>query len=282
MSEDVALAHAFSERYGPWALVLGGSEGIGECFARRIAHEGVNLVLVARRAEPLARTAAAVGTDSAVEVRTVALDLTAPDALAHLVVATDGLEVGLVVANAGASTGVPEFLEASLAEAERIVRLNCLGPVQVAHTFGAPMVARGRGGMIFVSSMAGLVGAARTVTYGASKAFDLVFAEGLWAEWGPRGVDVLALVAGATDTPALAATGARYGDGAFPAMSAEDVAREALERLGDGPTCFAGDNHAGYEFLRSLSRAEMSNLISAGTRALYGFPDPTGGRHPTM
>ncbi|MFA5885469.1 MAG: SDR family NAD(P)-dependent oxidoreductase, partial [Acidimicrobiia bacterium] len=75
MDENLSTANAFAARYGPWALVLGGSEGIGECFAHRIAAEGVNVVLVARRSEPLEATAAAVRAAHRVEVRTVSVDL---------------------------------------------------------------------------------------------------------------------------------------------------------------------------------------------------------------
>ena len=264
----------FAARYGPWALVLGGSEGIGECFARRIAAEGVHLVLVARRTEPLEALADAVRAAHGVEVRTASVDLTTADVGERLAAATDGLDVGLVVYNAGASDGVAKFLEATREQALRLVRLNCAGPVEVAHHFGPGLVARGRGGMIFLTSMAGIVGAARTVTYGATKAFDLVFAEGLWAELGPLGVDVLAVVAGATDTPALASTGAHLETAAVGVMSADQVALEGLAHLGDGPTWVPGDdNRAGFDFLRTLPRADAVNLLSAATRSLYGFDD---------
>jgi len=252
--------------------VLGGSEGIGECFARRIAAEGVHLVLVARRAEPLEATAAAIRAAHGVEVRTASVDLTADDMGARLAAATAGLDIGLVVYNAGAGSGVAKFLETTRDQALALVRLNCAGPVEVVHHFGPGLVARGRGGLVFVTSMAAIVGAARTVTYGATKAFDLVFAEGLWAELGPHGVDVLAVVAGATDTPALAATGADMGSDGVVVMSADDVAREGLEHLADGPTWVPGDaNRAGFDFLRTMPRADAVNLLSAATRSLYGF-----------
>lgn len=270
----MSAVHGFAARYGPWAVVLGGSEGIGAAFAHRVAVEGVHVVLVARRPEPLERTAAAVRAAHGVEARTVALDLAADDMLDRIAAATAELDVGLVVYNAGASQGVPRFLESPVDVAMQLVRLSCVGPVRVAHHFAAPMVARGRGGMIFVSSAAAVCGAARTVTYGATKAFDLVFAEGLWAELGPHGVDVLALVAGATDTPALLATGPRLDDHAVPLMPADDVAREGLEHLAEGPTWVAGEaNRVAFDHLRALPRAEAVTLMSAAVRALYGLDD---------
>jgi short-subunit dehydrogenase len=264
----------FGARYGPWALVLGGSEGIGGSFAEQIAAAGVNLVLVARRPEPLDVTAAAVRAAHGVEVRTATVDLTADDMLDRLAAATEGLDVGLVVYNAGATHGVPRFLDGPVDDRLMLVRLNCVGPVRVAHHFGGRMAERGRGGMIFLTSMSAVTGAARTVTYSATKAFDMVLAEGLWAELAPAGVDVLALVAGATRTPAMASSGAHIGTEAFPGMDPDDVAREGLANLGNGPTWVAGEaNRAGFDFLRTLPRADVVALMSQSVRTLYALPD---------
>lgn len=262
----------FAARYGPWAVVLGGSEGIGASFAVRLAAMGINLVLVARRAGPLEETAARLR--PLVEVRTAAIDLTAEDMGERLAELTADLDVGLVVYNAGATHGIPAFLDGTAEDRLMLVRLNCVGPVRVAHHFGARLLARGRGGMVFVTSMSSVAGAARVVTYSATKAFDLVFAEGLWAEWGPAGVDVLALVAGATHTPAMASSGARIGSDEFPGMDADDVAREGLEHLGDGPTWVAGEtNRTTHEMLRSLPRRDVVTAMSDATRSLYGLDD---------
>ncbi len=262
----------FAQRYGPWAVVLGGSEGIGESFAQQIAAKGVNLVLVARRTEPLEAAAAAIGSATGVEVRTCSVDLTADDMVDRLADATDGLDIGLVVYNAGATHGIPPFLSGTAEDRLSLVRLNCVGPVRVAHHFGNRMADRGSGGMIFLTSMSSVSGAARTVTYSATKAFDLVLAEGLWAELGPLGVDVLALVAGATRTPAMASSGALIGSDEFPGMDPDDVAREGLEHLGDGPTWVAGEgNRAGFEFMRSMPRRDVVTMMSQATRQLYGL-----------
>ena len=111
------------------------------------------------------------------------------------------------------------------------------------------------------------------VAYGASKAFDIVMAEALWSEVQPRGVDVLALVLGATDTPALRRLLASRGiiaDSDDPApipdtMSADDTVTEALANLTNGPTWFVGDQlRAASEFLRSVSRNEAVNLMIQG------------------
>jgi len=264
----------FSARYGPWALVAGASEGIGLSFALQIAQAGVNVVLVARRAERLAEAAEEIRTASSVGVRTVALDLTADDMFDTLRVATDDVDVGLVVYNAGAAHGAIRFLDEPVDVPLRLVRLNCVGPVMLCHHFGARMVARGRGGIIMVASMSAVAGSARTVSYSASKAFDLVLAEGLWAELRPRGVDVLALVAGATKTPAMARSGAQIGGDEFPGMEPDDVAAEGLANLANGPTWVAGEgNRAGFDYLRGIPRAVAVAFLSQGARTIYGLPD---------
>ncbi len=103
-------------KYGPWAVIAGGSEGVGAEFARLLAESGVNLVLVARKPEPLEVTAAACR-GLGVEVHTLATDLVSPpDAITELTALTDGLEVGLFVYNAGANTCSAEFLDADLAD----------------------------------------------------------------------------------------------------------------------------------------------------------------------
>ena len=177
------------ERYGPWAVVLGGSEGIGASFARQLADDGVNVVLVARNPEPLRATAdeaRALGVD----VRTLSVDLTADAAIDEIASATADLDVGLVVYNAGAVHSGDSVLDNPVDFALNLVKLNCAGPVQVSHHFGTRMVERGRGGLLFVGSMSGVCGASGTVAYAASKAFVQVWAEGMWSELHDKGVDV--------------------------------------------------------------------------------------------
>ncbi|MEZ4217214.1 MAG: SDR family NAD(P)-dependent oxidoreductase [Myxococcota bacterium] len=270
---------SFAARYGPWALVAGGSEGIGLAFAHRIAAAGVSVALVARRAETLdaaARELRAVASAAHrdVEVRTLALDLTADDALARIRAGTDDLDVGLLVYNAGATHGVARFHDAPVERALSLVALDCIGPVRLAHHFGARMRERRRGGIVLLSSVSGTVGSALTAAYSACKAFDLVLAEGLWAELRPFGVDVLGLVAGATRTPAMERSGALIGTDPLPGMDADDVAREGLERLPHGPSWVAGEaNRKSFEMLRGLPRKSAVKALSAGARAVYGLEE---------
>ena len=259
----------FAERYGPWAVVAGGSDGTGAAFAEDLAGRGVNVVLVARRQGPLDELAGRLP----VETRTVTLDLSSAGASDELAAATADLDVGLLVYNCGADSINTRFLETPVEQWQELLRRNCNTMVAACHHYGAKLVARGRGGVLLVSSGAGWAGGSHLATYSATKAFDMRLAEGLWAEWGPHGVDVLSLVLGQTDTPSLRRSlerhGGSFGDLADPA----DVAREGLDHLGDGPTWFYGmPDPAGPSPLAGLSPRQAVELMSQGSAAMFGGP----------
>lgn len=262
------------ERYGPWAVVAGASEGIGEHAARQLAADGFSLVLVSRRAEVLgalrASILAAVRPGS-IAIRCVALDLAAPDAAPQLAGAVADVEVGLLFYNAGADTGPVAFCDRPLDDVLAMVRRNVDTPTALCHTFGRAMRARGRGGIVLVGSMAGVSGSALVATYSATKAYQQVLAEGLWRELRDDGVDVVAVIAGATATPAHARTGAVVS-AQYPPMAPEVVAANALAALAHGPVRGASDElDATFAALRGLPREQVIEMMSAGTRAIYGL-----------
>lgn len=220
----------FAQAYGPWAIVAGGSAGIGAAFADQIARRGVHLILVARRPEPLELTAARLRREHGVEVRTVAADLAAPAALDQISAAADGAPVGLVVANAAVAPA-GRFLDRAPGELAAAVELNCRSSMLLARAFLPGMAGRGYGGVIFVSSLAGLQGAPGLAAYGATKAFLISLGESLWAELRPAGVDVLTVCAGAVATPGYGQATRRKAPGT---TSPELVAATALDGLGRG------------------------------------------------
>ena len=225
------------EKYGPWAVITGASEGVGAEFALRLASEGIHCVLVARREGPLANLAAQVRAQG-VECITASVDLTAADATKQIAEAVGSREVGLLIANAGADTHSSLFLDNDPANWERLINLNILTTMRNCHQCGQGMRARGRGGIILVGSGACYGGLYGMGVYSGVKAFDLCFGEGLWAELRHVGVDVLNLILGRTDTPAhrrIAEANGTSFDAAGMAKAA-DVARIGLEHLPHGPT----------------------------------------------
>jgi short-subunit dehydrogenase len=255
-----------SDSYGPWAVIAGASDGTGAAFAKELSGRGVNLVLVARRQLLLEELAA----ELPVQTRVVPLDLSKAGAIEELARATADLEVGLLVYNAGADAVNLPLLERDLEELRGFVVRNCTCVLEACHHFGGRMVARGRGGILLVTSGAAWAGGSGLAPYGATKAFDLVLAESLWAEWRGAGVDVLALVLGATDTPSLHRSLERHSGHLDGLAEPAAVAAEAIDHLADGPTWSYGmPEPGGPSPFAGLSRRAAVELMSAGAAAMH-------------
>jgi len=244
---------AFRDRYGPWALVTGASSGIGEQFARRLAARGLHLVVAARRLDRLDALSRELRDAHGHEILPVAVDLAAEDAADTLADACADRDVGLVVSNAGLgmkglhADADPEQLDDMLA-------VNCRAPMLLARAFAPRLVERGRGGLVFVGSIEGFQGYPYSAAYAATKGFVHSLGAGLWGELRPRGVDVLVVAPGATDTDILTDQGidkrALVG-----VMAPADVAERSLAHLGRGPMyVVGGTNKALVGVLRLLPR----------------------------
>jgi len=261
---------AFEKKYGPWALIAGASEGIGEEFARQLAAAGLNLVLIARRQAPLERLARALQSEHGVEVRCLPMDLGRADLYQAVEAGVADLEIGLLVYNACFSTISP-FLQTELAAKMTTVDVNCRGPLALVSLLAGPMSARRRGGIVLMSSASSLQGAALIATYAATKAFNSILAESLWEELRPHGVDVLALVAGATSTPNFqAVTPQDKQAGSFP-MAPRDVVAEGLAHLHRGPRHIAGRMNRAVIFVlsRLLPKRWAVMFMGSQLRKIY-------------
>ena len=218
---------AFCDKYGPWALVTGGSSGIGAEFARQLAAMGLNLLLVARREERLQQLVDELTTAYGVEVRLLAQDLASVDFMAHVKMATAELEIGLLVNAAGfAITGA--LLDNPIKDEQQLLDVNCRAPLLLSHHFGNKMRERKRGGIIFLASIVAFSATPQWSHYAASKAYNLLLAEGMHSELKGDGVDILALSPGPTVTEFQQVAGIRD----FMVMSAEEVVASAIRALG--------------------------------------------------
>jgi uncharacterized protein len=252
----------FSDKYGPWAVVAGASEGMGAQFAKQLSARGVKVVLIARREQVLSELAATLPG----EAKCLPLDLASPDAVEKIAAFTADLDVGLVVYNAALSPIGP-FIEQSLAENLRAIDVNVKTPTAVMHHFAPRLVKRGRGGLMLLSSLTAFQGSPFVSTYGATKSFNLALAEGLWAELRGSGVDVLSVCAGATATPNLLKAVTKAPPGM---QQPEDVVREALDSLGDGPFLIPGrfNRFASFLLRRLLPRRSTIQIMAGQTRKL--------------
>jgi short-subunit dehydrogenase len=210
----------FVDRYGPWCVVTGASDGIGAAFARALAARGASVVLVARRRDRLEALSAELRARHPVEVRVVVADLSRPDGVEAVVEAVRPLDVGLLVAAAGFGSHGP-FVERPLGDELEMVDVNVRAVVALGHVFGARLAARGRGGLVFLSSIVAFQGVPGSTTYAATKAFVQSFAEGLAVELRPRGVDVIASAPGPVHSGFAGRAGMVMGRAEAPAVVAE-------------------------------------------------------------
>ena len=254
-------------KYGPWAVIAGGSEGVGAELAVQLAEAGLNLVLLARKPGPLEATAERVRANG-VEVRTLSVDLTEADVLDKIRTVTDDLEVGLLVYNAGANTYGHEFVTGDLDRFQQVIDLNITGQLKLIQHFGAPMKDRRRGGLLLVGSMAGFLGASQISIYAGVKSFCRTFAEGLWLEMREYDVDVLEMVLGVTRTPAMARAGLNMDIPGLNVSEPADVAAQALANLGNGPVVVAKGNESAVEKRSGGNRAELLLAAQAASKAM--------------
>jgi short-subunit dehydrogenase len=231
----------------------------------------MNLVLVARRVAPLEELAAELREKHRVEVKVQPLDLGSPDAVAGLRTATEDLDVGLIIYNAAYSP-IGAFLDIDVEEHLKAVDINVHGPLRLSHYFGRRFVQRGKGGIVLMSSMSGFQGTAMVANYAATKAYDMVLAEGLWYELRRHGVDVLGCVAGATLTPSYESTIDNIPTGGLAQpMQPDDVAEQALLDLGRRPIGISGrgNRFASALLRRLLPRRAAVEIISKETESLF-------------
>ncbi|MBY0362315.1 MAG: SDR family NAD(P)-dependent oxidoreductase [Phreatobacter sp.] len=221
--------------YGPWAVVTGASDGIGRAFALELAASGFGVVLAARRKDRLEALAAQIAADGCFAPRVVAGDLGTDDGIAALCAATADLDVGLLVCAAGFGTSGP-FAEADPANERDMLRLNCESLMLTTHRFAGRLVARGKGGIVLMSSLVAFQGVPRTAHYAATKAYVQTLAEGLQRELAPHGVDVVASAPGPVSTGFAARAAMTMGNAEKP----EVVARQTLAALGRKTTVRPG------------------------------------------
>jgi short-subunit dehydrogenase len=262
-------AALFAARYGPWALVTGASRGLGAEFARQLAARGLNLVLVARSEDRLKALAHGLEGEHRIRVKIIAIDLSREDLLDPIKKATDSLEIGLLVNNAGLSTVGP-FLDMSADYLLSQFHTNARSALVLTRHFGEKMAAQERGGVIFLSSGSAPHGTPFSANYSGTKAYNLMLAEALWAEWRPLGVDVLGFIAGLTRTPGMEANGLKPN--VFVPLGRPDkVVRRALQTLGKKPSAADGiRNRLGYTFFNLAPRSFSTSILGKSMDAMFG------------
>jgi hypothetical protein len=186
---------------GSYVLITGASKGLGSAFAEALAQRGANLVLVARSLEPMERLAVELRSKYSVHIETIQADLSDVSAAGQVAKRLTELQIriDLLVNNAGAGLS-GRFLGHTVENEISLINLNVQGLVALTHHFGREMAARGKGGIINISSNAAFQPLAYMATYGAAKAFLLMFTEAIVEEMRSTGVRVMVACPGPTAT----------------------------------------------------------------------------------
>ena len=256
-------SHITAAKYGPWALITGGTSGIGKAFAEQLAEKGLNLVLVARRQQLLDKISKEISEKHSVEVLGLKADLSDPASIEFVKEATEKLEIGLFIPNAAVENH-GEFVDGNMAREMQLVQLNSVTPMQLAHHYGNKMKSRGKGGIIFLATTIGYGGTPFFSHYAASKAYVLSLGEGLHYELKKYGVDVTVLSPGGTDTPMAENIGMDMKNSPMPMMTPEDTARVGLKALGSRPSVIPGVQNNMMAFLGKHIMTRKANVAMFG------------------
>ena len=215
------------ETFGEWAVITGASSGIGKEMAHIIAHKGIHTVLVARSKNDLLTLSDEIEKSSNVKTKVIVADLSQEKEIYEVISQCSDLEVGLLINSAGyALSG--EFTNNNLTDELEMLNVNLKAPLILTHYFAKEMKKRQRGGIVFISSIMALAGASMWANYNATKAHNLLLAEGIAQELKPDNINVIAVIAGSVKSKFQERSDSKS---AFGAMTAQSVAKYSLWML---------------------------------------------------
>lgn len=250
---------------GKWALVTGASSGIGVALAKQLAAEGTNLVLTARRRDRLEEVARNLQQSHGIRTEVFTADLTRSEASQQIYEFTKqkGIEIDLLINNAGFG----QYGELTAVETQRLldmVQVNCMAVVHLTRLYVADMVARRRGDVLILASTASFQAVPYISTYAATKAFDLLFAEGLAEEMKPYGIRVCALCPGSTQSEFHAVAGQESFAAKHAQETAEKVAQTGLQALAEGKSYVISGmgNYLGAQSQRLVPRRAVTRIAA--------------------
>ena len=273
MPRFLVMTAEFARRYGSYALITGASAGIGEEFARQLARRGLNLVLVARRADRLASLADELKAAHGVDARVLSVDLQTEDAVDVVLRETEVVDIGLAVLNAGLHN-VGLFVDIPARAHTDLVVLNVLRPMQLAHGLAPRFIARGRGGLVLVASLAAAAAMPYQANYAASKAYVSSLGQALRAELRDSNVDVTVLAPGIVNTDMAHRAPIDMKKNPLPVSDSPPVVTAALDGLGRKAVVVPGVVNTTMDIAlrRLIPRVVSARAMLATAQRLY-LPD---------
>ena len=186
-------------KFGPWALVTGASAGIGEGFGKHLAANGLNLVLVARRKDLLEELGKSLARKYKIQILIIEADLGKEEAIQQIIDATNDLEIGLLVSNAGTGS-VGKFFERTEEELKERIQLNATSHLSLTHYFGKKMAERKRGGVLLTGAMGAVEGLPYMSNEAGTKGYIQALGKSLHSEFKEYGIHITVLVTTPTET----------------------------------------------------------------------------------
>jgi uncharacterized protein len=254
----------YLERFGQWGMVAGAAEGLGAAFCEELASKGMNIVMVDFNENGMESLAGKLEKTFNIRTKRLVLDLAVSNAPEQCMKAMNDVDCRLLVYNAAYSRVKP-FLSSDTAELDLYIGVNARTPLKLVYYFAHKLKAsKNSGGILLMSSLAGLWGTRLVATYSGTKAFNLLLAEALSHELKPYRIDVSACCAGATATPGYLGTNPTYGFIRPSVMDPGRVASVALKKLGKKILIVPGFSNKMTYFLltRILPRSLAAALVN--------------------
>jgi short-subunit dehydrogenase len=256
----------FREKYGNWALIAGAAIGLGESFCVALAKRGINLFMIDNREDQVKSLADKLAKEYGIETIPFCIDLFQDKAVSQIMEKTANIEIRLMIYVAAFSQ-IKKFENYSPDDLEHYININVATPVKLVHAFSNRLIEKKQsGGILLMSSLAGLLGMQYIVPYAASKAFTWNLAESLHHELKPFKIDVMACIAGATATEAYLGTNPQYGIIKPQVQQPSEVAELALKKLGKKALFIPGfSNRLNYFILTRILPRKMASYFANKT-----------------
>lgn len=258
--------NTFKNKFGPWAVIAGAAEGLGEAYAIALAKRKMNLILIDNQAASLSALATRIEHEFGAETIQIHLDLSETNATEKIILRIENVDCRLLIYNAAYSLIKP-FIDHYHEELDNFIDINTRTQIKLVHSFAKQLITKKQGGgIVLMSSLAGLLGMQLVAPYAATKAFAWNLAEALHHEMKPFKIDVMACIAGATATPAYLKTKPNYSLIKPAVMQPKDVADAALNKLGRKNLFIPGfSNRLNYFLLTRLMPRKMAVAIANKT-----------------
>jgi len=258
--------NTFKKKYGTWAVIAGAAEGLGEAYSIELASKNINLIMIDNQPEALSNLSKKIENEYGIKTIQLLIDLSDYKSATTIITEIKKVDCRLLVYNAAYSLIKP-FVNHTEEELDSFIDINTRTQLKLVHQFTQHLTSKNEsGGILLMSSLAGLIGMQLVSTYAATKAFAWNLAESLHYELKPQHIDVLSCVAGATETPAYLKTKPTYGFFKPLVMNARDVANSALKQLGKRALFIPGfSNRVNYFILTRLLPRKMAASLANKT-----------------